>query len=72
MVRSCTRVSVLLGFWFLVNIKILKRQTDMTKELVSPKITSMKNLQGNLRPVPVLRNLSGIFRLVEIMMLVNY
>ena len=65
-------MSVLLGFWFLVNIKILKRQTDMTKELVSPKITSMKNLQGNLRPVPVLRNLSGIFRLVEIMMLVNY
>lgn len=29
----------------------------MAKELVSPKITSMKNLQGNLRPVPILWNL---------------
>ena len=31
----------LLGFWFLVNVKILERQTDMTQELVPSKITSM-------------------------------
>ena len=66
-------LSALLGFWFLIHVKILKRQTNMTKEFVSPKITSMKNLQGNLRPVPILWNLPGTnYIFVEIMMLVNY
>ena len=66
-------LSALLGFWFLIHVKILKRQTNMTKEFVSPKITSMKNLQGNLRPVPILWNLPGTnYIYVEIMMLVNY
>ena len=52
-------MGILLGFWFLVHVEILKGQTDMTKELVSSKITSMKNLEGNLGPVPILRNLPG-------------
>ena len=47
----------LLGFWFLIHVEILERQTNMTKEFVTSKITSMKNLQGNLRPVAILRNL---------------
>ena len=62
-------MSVLLGFWFLIHIEILERKTDMTKELVSSKITSMKNLQSNLGPVPILRNLPGIdYMFVKIMM----
>ena len=64
----------LLGFWFLVNVKILERQTDVTQELVPSKITSMKNLQGDLRPVPILRNLpDGInYMFVKIMTQLNY
>lgn len=64
----------LLGFWFLIHVKILERQTDMTKELVTSKITSMKNLQGNFRPVAILRNLpDGInYMFVKIMMKLNY
>ena len=58
-------MGILLGFWFLVHVEILKGQTDMTKELVSSKITSMKNLEGNLGPVPILRNLPGTKCLVK-------
>ena len=58
-------MGILLGFWFLVHVKILKWQTDMTKELVSSKIASMMNLEGNLGPVPILRNLPGTKCLVK-------
>ena len=60
----------LLGFWFLIHVKILERQTNMAEEFVSSQITSMKNLQGNFRPVAILRNLpDGInYMFVKIMM----
>ena len=42
------------SLWLLINIKVLKRKTDLAKEIISSHKVSVENLQNNFCPIPLL------------------